>query len=224
MTAETTSQPEVCLVCREPFVSGYSPCIVLKPCGHKLCQVCYDIYVSAHGYCPLCYTTVETYDVIESSSKVEELLSSNSCCTFARNGYDRIQQTGFICHTCDLYGQPICSNCALVCHEGHSLEPYEGGKPFYCTCGKVKCYLLGEIEPPLRCTYIETGHRFVSQVVYRCATCNLTGNYGCCEFCARVCHEGHELECTGNSDFYCDCAVGHNGVVCHLMPTGPENS
>lgn len=66
-----------------------------------------------------------------------------------------------------------------------------------------------ENDPSIECTFVKTGKNFVDQTTYRCKTCQLVGNFGCCVMCAATCHKGHDLS-LGNisSGFYCDCGDG----------------
>lgn len=58
------------------------------------------------------------------------------------------------------------------------------------------------------CTYEATGETYIIQKEYHCRTCNLTGNLGMCEVCARVCHKDHDIYCDGiRYSFFCDCPV-----------------
>lgn len=59
------------------------------------------------------------------------------------------------------------------------------------------------------CTFSVTGEKtFLLQVWYDCITCNLRSNFGICQTCASVCHEGHELSAPKFSRFFCDCGQG----------------
>lgn len=43
------------------------------------------------------------------------------------------------------------------------------------------------------CTFCVTGKKFAHQKWYFCKTCGLVDDKGCCESCAKLCHNGHEL-------------------------------
>eukprot|EP01126_Amoeba_proteus_P040294 TRINITY_DN4291_c0_g2_i3.p1 TRINITY_DN4291_c0_g2~~TRINITY_DN4291_c0_g2_i3.p1 ORF type:complete len:308 (-),score=57.72 TRINITY_DN4291_c0_g2_i3:263-1186(-) len=65
--------------------------------------------------------------------------------------------------------------------------------------------------PPLGtygCTFGQTSRNPRSQDWYRCYTCNLRGNMGCCVVCAETCHAGHDLQSCGNVNGFCDCGAG----------------
>lgn len=77
------------------------------------------------------------------------------------------------------------------------------------------------------CTYAVTGPHYASQTWYQCYTCNLSGNEGCCEACARVCHKGHQLSRPRtSSSFYCDCGAGVHSFKCRALrvPTVRKSS
>ncbi|ELR16657.1 UBA/TS-N domain containing protein [Acanthamoeba castellanii str. Neff] len=77
------------------------------------------------------------------------------------------------------------------------------------------------------CTYAVTGPHYASQTWYQCYTCNLSGNEGCCEACARVCHKGHQLSRPRtSSSFYCDCGAGVHSFKCRALrvPTVSKSS
>lgn len=81
--------------------------------------------------------------------------------------------------------------------------------------------------PPIKidpyCTYSVTGETYAVQNWYHCSTCDLTGNSGICEYCARKCHAGHNVTFYKYSDsqqFYCDCPDHGN---CSCMPQSEEN-
>jgi len=43
------------------------------------------------------------------------------------------------------------------------------------------------------CTYLISSSIYVKQVYYRCNTCSLVGNQGCCAVCKEHCHQGHDV-------------------------------
>lgn len=56
------------------------------------------------------------------------------------------------------------------------------------------------------CTYSATDKTYGIQKWYQCRTCNISGNCGFCEICAKICHKGHDVVYQGVSQgFYCDC-------------------
>ena len=59
-----------------------------------------------------------------------------------------------------------------------------------------------------------TGKSYFSQKWYHCKTCGLIGNLGCCEACAKICHQGHEVEFHKSSNFFCDCGAGFGKAPC----------
>jgi hypothetical protein len=68
------------------------------------------------------------------------------------------------------------------------------------------------------CTYAVTGPKYAAQNWYHCYTCNLSGNEGCCEVCARVCHRGHHLSRQKYSaQFFCDCGASVHSFRCRAM-------
>jgi len=58
------------------------------------------------------------------------------------------------------------------------------------------------------CTFAASGKSYCPQVWFKCVTCNLVNNEGCCLSCARLCHAGHELTPGVFSQrFFCDCGA-----------------
>lgn len=67
------------------------------------------------------------------------------------------------------------------------------------------------------CTFSVTGPKFSYQKWYSCFTCNLSGNKGCCETCANICHKGHALSGPRSSSFFCDCGAGEGKHPCKSL-------
>jgi hypothetical protein len=67
------------------------------------------------------------------------------------------------------------------------------------------------------CTFCITGKNFVNQKWFMCKDCDLSGNTGCCEVCANICHKGHQLEERNVSGFFCDCGAGEGKVKCKCL-------
>ena len=44
------------------------------------------------------------------------------------------------------------------------------------------------------CSYTWTGQEHISQAIYECQTCGITGALCCCTECARACHKGHDCK------------------------------
>jgi hypothetical protein len=75
------------------------------------------------------------------------------------------------------------------------------------------------------CTCAIHGKDPVSQPRFHCRTCNLLGNLGCCEVCARFCHRGHDVVTDGTSSrCLCDCGDGQAGACQALTPPPPVGS
>lgn len=54
------------------------------------------------------------------------------------------------------------------------------------------------------CSFALTGSNLAHQAIYICNTCNSTSqddddgdNKCCCESCAKICHDGHDVEFLG---------------------------
>lgn len=64
--------------------------------------------------------------------------------------------------------------------------------------------LIPKIEPI--CTVAATGSNYIDQRFYHCRTCNIIGDCGVCEVCARNCHKGHDIYIGDDAlESYCDC-------------------
>ena len=68
-----------------------------------------------------------------------------------------------------------------------------------------------------QCSYSSTGSKMARQHVYRCYTCKLTGDKGCCSACARLCHKAHDVSYFNAVDFYCDCGIGMAQKKCSCL-------
>lgn len=152
-------------------------------------------------------------------------------CTFAQSGKEMICQHHWHCKTCKLDGSKgICDSCAKICHAGHSLVD-SGTSNFYCDCGHgegpcpCRCLVPTPIPQPqagelAQCSFSHTGKNMENQHIWRCKTCRLIYNRGVCDACAKICHQGHELEDGGSHPFYCDCGSGEGPCQCKcLVPT-----
>jgi len=136
----------------------------------------------------------------------------------------------------------VCESCIKKCHDGHKVH-FAGKGRGKCDCEKFsKCVALEEekkeennkpnivtIDDALKnnvCTYESTKESYQPQKFYRCYTCGLTGNLGCCETCVNTCHKGHFLSQPILTNCFCDC--GTKGTSCHAKiekkeekPTNP---
>lgn len=75
--------------------------------------------------------------------------------------------------------------------------------------------LIPKIEPV--CTAAASGTKYICQKFYKCRTCNITGNSGFCEVCAKCCHKGHDVYLNVSStSSYCDCP---DLCRCKCMPS-----
>jgi len=73
------------------------------------------------------------------------------------------------------------------------------------------------------CTYLISSSCFVEQVFYRCNTCNLVGNLGCCAVCKENCHQGHDVSDQLKGWFFCDCyASGRCSSNLSALMTKPK--
>jgi hypothetical protein len=61
------------------------------------------------------------------------------------------------------------------------------------------------------CSYALTGPNLAYQAIYICNTCNQSqgddgaDNKCCCESCAKICHDGHDVEFLAFGRGFCDC-------------------
>jgi hypothetical protein len=69
----------------------------------------------------------------------------------------------------------------------------------------------------LVCTYASCHQGEVLQLWYRCQTCGLTGNLGCCDACVKECHRGHAVEFVGIVPGFCDCG-SRGSAKCRCIP------
>lgn len=147
-------------------------------------------------------------------------LASNPPCTYLQTGQDMVKQRLYVCSTCNFHnGECICDNCARVCHAGHDLRVLD--EKGFCDCGAgslpipCKCIYsnpsLQAVNPsfiPGPCTFNQTGKKYMDQPFYRCITCGLVEPNGCCQQCASICHQGHQLVPAGILSSFCDCGSG----------------
>jgi len=69
-----------------------------------------------------------------------------------------------------------------------------------------------------KCTSAISGPTsYLRQVYFRCYTCHLDENQGCCEICASICHSGHDLSQRIVGEFYCDCGAGSGPNPCQAL-------
>lgn len=56
------------------------------------------------------------------------------------------------------------------------------------------------------CSFTWTGADHISQDIFECQTCGLSGSLCCCTECAKVCHKGHDCKLKQTTPTaYCDC-------------------
>ncbi|XP_062520971.1 E3 ubiquitin-protein ligase UBR5-like isoform X3 [Corticium candelabrum] len=56
------------------------------------------------------------------------------------------------------------------------------------------------------CSFTWTGEEHISQAIFECQTCGITGALCCCTECAQVCHKGHKCKLKKSThSAYCDC-------------------
>ena len=66
----------------------------------------------------------------------------------------------------------------------------------------------GDLTDTGMCTFLTTGETFKTQHTYRCYTCDLINDRGCCAVCVERCHKGHDITYWGYQKFFCDCGYG----------------
>ena len=52
------------------------------------------------------------------------------------------------------------------------------------------------------------------QPFYHCKTCGLVDEFGCCEACAKICHQGHNVKFSHYANCFCDCGAGDGIIPC----------
>lgn len=139
------------------------------------------------------------------------------------------------CLTCNISGTfAFCHECLDSCHLNHDTQLAGYGRGS-CDCNKfIQCQsktnkksiinnnesnislLIDKSIQNNNCTYGVTKDNFYRQNFYRCLTCGLKGNLGCCESCAKTCHSGHLLLNCGELSCYCDCSKDIGGNACKL--------
>lgn len=137
-------------------------------------------------------------------------------CSFGLTGRKYAVQPLYECLTCGLgSGEGVCEACKTSCHSGHLVVKVSDASAHFCDCGakglcmrfradKVKEHMDGD-----QCSFNLTGRAFARQDWYQCRSCHdMSGRNGCCEACARTCHQGHDvfLKEVGAS-FFCDCGA-----------------
>lgn len=154
------------------------------------------------------------------------VVTSRNVCSFVAGGHGLVRQRVFRCEQCQV---ECCASCAATCHAGHSAA-FTKSAAFYCPCGATtSCKALSTESAKVLaaardnvCTVTRTGREYVKQVYYRCLTCNLVGNLGCCAVCVSVCHAGHQLELPAanlenSGTFFCDCGIGAGTGKCRAL-------
>lgn len=80
---------------------------------------------------------------------------------------------------------------------------------------QIPSIALNDPKPERKvCTMTKCGVAFIYQNIYECRTCGLVDNLGCCEPCAQICHNGHELVRGQYKYFACDCGGGVSNTDC----------
>ena len=83
---------------------------------------------------------------------------------------------------------------------------------------RVESLVNKKMQEPgdLVCTYATHGTVYFRQTWYHCEDCGLVGRLGCCEACAKACHAGHRITCSGKMPAFCDCGAGVAKHKCTL--------
>lgn len=150
------------------------------------------------------------------------------------NHQDNNYKYFYRCLTCNIKGIfAFCHECLDSCHKNHETE-FAGYGRGSCDCNKFinscqqqpnentnkendKSNLKDSYNHNnTTCTYHFTKDNFHRQTFYRCLTCGLKGNLGCCESCAKSCHFGHLLLNCGEISCYCDCPKEIGGNPCNF--------
>ena len=75
---------------------------------------------------------------------------------------------------------------------------------------------LNQQEIP-QCNFLQTGKTYIKGKFYKCKTCGGSPRHSICPECAKICHEGHELE-PHEGKYYCDCGAHALSCQCKLVP------
>lgn len=193
-------------------------CALVKKCA--ICENCAKVCHAGHP--TICIGEVENASCdcpldldfdCKFAKKLEQPMEVN-CQTTTSSRY-------FKCGYCDT---TVCEACATWCHAGHpELNLAEENQPHECSCPHCLLPRSLPLKPieiiPGHCTFERTGEDFIHHAkVYRCITCGLVDDMGCCEECAKTCHAGHEIkEEIGPMRFYCDCGSGSCITACKLI-------
>ncbi|EAY12786.1 Zinc finger in N-recognin family protein [Trichomonas vaginalis G3] len=147
-------------------------------------------------------------------------------CLFNQYDGNNADMEGHQCDQCGIsFRSYCCTPCFHMCHKGHSgLDP-DGSNSHTsqpCCCGDPSGDYPCKIKPPKDvpepiplCTYAICDAEYISQKTYICLTCNQKDNTCVCEFCARVCHAGHQLVEINYISSYCDCGAHSPAAHCH---------
>ena len=83
-----------------------------------------------------------------------------------------------------------------------------------CECTTDAAFSKWGIKPVTKsdilqrhCSFDQTGEEFSTQHWYNCYTCGLMWDRGCCNVCALICHDGHDVGYSRLSAFFCDCGA-----------------
>eukprot|EP01125_Pyxidicula_operculata_P016692 TRINITY_DN5775_c0_g1_i1.p1 TRINITY_DN5775_c0_g1~~TRINITY_DN5775_c0_g1_i1.p1 ORF type:complete len:470 (+),score=21.03 TRINITY_DN5775_c0_g1_i1:1-1410(+) len=208
----------------------YSLCTFLKTGENYGIQDCYECFTcglkDGEGCCEYCALrchaghdvrlkkkNAKFYCDCPSTSKcvsLTPLINADDLCTFFHTGKTLVKQPKFNCETCDLAGnRGCCAVCVVNCHRGHTVTLDSYSTDFYCDCAaRVDCTCSIPRARGSVCTYTVTGTNYAPQPWYKCITCDLVGNNGCCSVCAATCHSGHEVYLyESKANFYCDCGA-----------------
>ncbi|OHT14650.1 hypothetical protein TRFO_14957 [Tritrichomonas foetus] len=231
MTADTDSKLIELISCPVCYLVMSGPGrlpMVFKSCGHTVCSEC----LPALSKCPLCNKksegSIENYSLISlvehahKTMKIDPEIDPPSSmpvtvCTFVNGDPDK-EQRFYHCRTCGITDRDvICEACVRICHAGHNTSFYKITKG-YCDCGSmgcdVECKCINDKNAG-KCTIRIHGKNYVRQRWYHCKTCFLTGDLGCCQSCARICHKNHNVIFAGICEScYCDCGSGNKNCLC----------
>lgn len=150
-------------------------------------------------YCFRNFINKKLVDILEARKK-EEPFVIEPICTFEASGEAMINQCFSLCRTCgvnmDEENVEGCGEvCAHRCHIGHDIYRPRGKTPVpsYCDCpGSGKC-TCNKHDADLKCTGEITKGTPVTQPMYQCEDCGISGDSYLCQSCAINHHHGHKL-------------------------------
>ena len=149
-------------------------------------------------------------------------------CTLLSTGAKKVKQTWYHCNDCfDNSEQRCCYACSKKCHKLHNVTVMSTTSSI-CDCGiELFCKFSDDMErlcTEKQCNFDRFKELYRRCIYYECYTCwGYNSDFGCCTYCAKNHHRGHNLNKASSSHFVCDCGrYRHNNPMCTLLSTGPN--